>query len=368
VSAGRRLRVAVIGVGHLGRVHARIYRENARAELVGVSDRDEARARAVAGELGCAAFAGMEDLPEGLDAVSVVVPTVQHASVAVPLLERGVACLVEKPIAPSVAEAEAIQTAARRGRTALAVGHVERFQPGVRRVKELGIEPRFIEAHRLAAFSFRSIDVGVVHDLMIHDLDLVLHLVGSEVDAIDATGGPILTDSEDLASARLVFRNGARANVTASRVSLQPMRKLRMFSSSSYVSLDFQKNYGLLVRKGRNWEAGRAELRTLDPDVLAQRKDWVTRELLEVNELELGGSERPLQAELDSFLLAVQTGRSPEVTGAYARSTSPSGSRLAFARSDSRGFPSRSGSRPRPSRCRGGRSVHVMDRRVMRPR
>jgi predicted dehydrogenase len=178
------------------------------------------------------------------------------------------------------------------------------------------LEPRFIECHRLAPFSFRSLDVGVVHDLMIHDLDLILDLVESELESFDASGGSILTDNEDLASVRLVFANGVRANVTASRASLTPMRRFRMFSSEGYVSLDFTKNYGLIVQKGPEWEAGRAALREMNPTVLAMQKDWVTSKVLTVNELDLSRHERPLQAELDSFLKSVQEGREPEVGGA----------------------------------------------------
>jgi len=311
----RRLRVAVVGVGHLGSVHARIYAGRPDVELVGVVDADAARSGPLAEELGCAAWGRASELPDRLDAVSVVVPTRLHAEVAVPLLERGIPCLVEKPLAGSASDGERILAAAERGGAALAVGHVERFQPGVRRVQELGLEPRFIECHRLSSFSFRSLDVGVVHDLMIHDLDLVLHFVGSEVESLDAAGGVILTDSEDLASVRLVFRSGARANVTASRVSLSPMRRFRLFSGTSYVSLDFTKNYGLMVRKGPAWETGREKLRTWDPAELAKHPEIVTQDMLEVGELELQGGERPLQAELDAFLRSVREGTPPEVGG-----------------------------------------------------
>jgi predicted dehydrogenase len=313
------LRVAVVGVGHLGRFHARIYRDNPGAELVAVVDADAERAAEVAAETGCEACASPDELPGHLDAVSVVVPTSLHAEVAIPFLERGVPCLIEKPLASTVEEADRILAAAERGGTHVAVGHVERFQPGLRRVRGLDLEPRFIECHRLASFSFRSMDIGVVHDLMIHDLDLVLDMMGSEVESIDAAGGAILTDAEDMASVRLVFANGGRANVTASRVSLSPMRRFRMFSSSSYVSLDFTKNYGLMVRKGPGWEEGREALRSVDPAELAQRPEFVTGDLLDVVELELEGEERPLQAELDSFLGSVRSGTAPEVTGEDGR-------------------------------------------------
>lgn len=313
----KRLKVAVIGVGHLGKFHAKIYRENPRAELVAVVDPNGATARELATELGCKALEDASELAAlgDLDAVSIAVPTALHARVAIPLLERGIPCLIEKPLASNMQEAEAILAAAKRGKTHAAVGHVERFQPGLRKVREMHLSPRFIECHRLAPFSFRSLDVGVVHDLMIHDLDLVLDLVGSEVESLDAAGGAILTDKEDLASVRLVFANGARANVTASRASMSPMRRFRMFSSEGYVSLDFTKNYGLIVRKGPEWETGRAALREMNPMVLAMQKDWITSKVLTVNELDLSGHERPLQAELDSFLRSVQEGREPEVSG-----------------------------------------------------
>jgi len=311
----RRLRVAVVGVGHLGTLHARIYRENTRCELVALVDPQGDSVRALAAELGCRACEDVSELPGDLDAVSIAVPSTLHARIAIPLLERGIPCLIEKPLAASVSEAESILAAARRGRTQLAVGHVERFQPGLRRVREMNLEPRFIECHRLAPFSFRSLDVGVVHDLMIHDLDLILDLVGSPVASLDAAGGGVLTETEDLASVRLVFENGARANVTASRASLQPMRRFRLFSSKGYVSLDFTKNYGLIVQKGPEWEQGRTALKHMDPAQLALQKDWITTRVLQTSELDLTGLERPLQAELDSFLRSVQEGRAPQVTG-----------------------------------------------------
>jgi predicted dehydrogenase len=313
------LKVAVVGVGHLGSVHARILSSSPHARLACVVDADAERAAKLAGELGCAALHDLADLPADLDAAVVAVPTVAHADVATFLLERGVACLVEKPLASTLAEADRILAAAERGHARLAVGHVERFQPGVRKLRELGLAPRFIECHRLAPFSFRSTDVGVVHDLMIHDLDLVLDLVDSPVAWIDAAGGAILTDEEDIASVRLAFENGARANVTASRASLQPMRRLRLFSSEAYVSLDLHKNYGLLVRKGPRWDEGREALRTLTPAELSARGDLAAQGWIEIVELELSGSERPLQAELASFLDSVAADREPEVPGADGR-------------------------------------------------
>lgn len=315
----RKLRVAVIGVGHLGKFHAKIYAEHPGAELVCLVDASIERARALAQELGCAAYEHLDELPDGLDAVSIAVPTVAHAAVALPLLERKIPVLIEKPLASTLAEADQILAAAKQSGTAVAVGHVERFQPGLRKVREMGLAPRFIECHRLAPFSFRSLDVGVVHDLMIHDLDLILDLVDSNVVSIDAAGGAILTEREDVASVRLVFENGARANVTASRASLAPMRRFRMFSSAGYVSLDFTKNYGVVIQKGPEWEAGRKALREMDPMMLAMQKDWIQSRVLKVSELDLSGADRPLQAEIDSFLRSVRERRPPEVSGEDGR-------------------------------------------------
>jgi predicted dehydrogenase len=326
--SARPVRVAVIGVGHLGKFHAKIYAANPRAELVCVVDPSLERARALAEECKCDAYGDIGALPSSVEAVSIAVPTGLHAKVAVPLLERGIHCLVEKPLAASIPEADAILAAAKKGKALLSVGHVERFQPGLRKVREMKVKPRFIECHRLAPFSFRSTDVGVVHDLMIHDLDLVLDLIGSPVQSLDAAGGSILTDREDLASVRLVFENGARANVTASRASLSPMRRFRMFSSEGYVSLDFTKNYGLMITKGPEFDSGREALRELDLSELAKQQDWITTKVLSVVELDLQG-ERPLQAELDSFLQSVQSGTEPEVTGEDGRAALALADRIA---------------------------------------
>ena len=314
------LRVAVVGVGHLGSYHARIWSAHPDAELVALVDPAPARRSALAAELGVPAFESLAELPAELDLVSIAVPTALHAEVAVPLLERGVACLIEKPLSSDLASADRILAAAERGGATLSVGHVERFQPGLRKVREMGIRPRFIECHRLAPFSFRSTDIGVVHDLMIHDLDLILDLMGdSPIASVDAAGGRIVTGMEDVASVRIVFADGGRANVTASRVALQPMRRFRLFSSEGYISLDFHKNYGLLVKKGPEWEAGLAALAQLDSSALAEHASLLDGSMLQVVEMQLDGGQRPLQAELDAFLRAVEEGRAPEVSGQDGR-------------------------------------------------
>ncbi len=322
-TSGERLRVAVFGAGHLGTFHARILAARSDVELAAVIDVSPERAEKLAGEVRSSARAlsggrpqdVLAALPAGVRAAVVAVPTVHHAQIAVPLLERGVACLVEKPLAESLDSAHAILAAAERGRALLTVGHVERFQPGFRKLRELGFRPRFIECHRLAPFSWRSTDIGVVHDLMIHDLDLVLDQVGAELESFDAAGGAILTEREDIASVRLVFAGGARANVTASRASLSPMRRFRMFSPEAYVSLDMHKNYGLIVRKGPQWEEGRISLRNLSAEQIAARTDLVSSGMLELVELDLAGMERPLQAEAEAFIDSVRHGRAPAVSG-----------------------------------------------------
>ena len=315
------LRAAVVGVGHLGKAHARIYREIPGVELAAVADTDAGRAREVAGKNRCAWADHPSKLPEDLDCVSVVVPTAAHAEVALPFLEKGVATLVEKPIATTLEEADRLIAAARRRGTPLAVGHVERFSPVVRAIQELRIEPRFIEAHRLGEFKPRSLDVGVVLDLMIHDLDLVLHLVGSEIETVDAVGGAVVTDREDIASVRIRFRNGAVANLTASRVSLQPMRKMRIFSPSGYAALDFGKSYALLVKKGPRFEELRRELfqpgghlGVLDKvNLLLAGEDFIQKREPKMDETE------PLRAELEAFAEAARARRDPPVTGEDGR-------------------------------------------------
>jgi len=245
----KKVRVAVVGVGHFGRNHARVYAGMNGVELVAVADPNGERCGAVAEQYKTLGVPDHRQVGE-VDAVSIAVPTSRHADVACWFLERGIPVLVEKPLADSVAAAERIVDTAHRNGTFVGVGHVERFNPVVVAATELGIRPIFIECHRLNPFSFRATDVGVVLDLMIHDLDVILHFVGSRVERVDAVGVPILSEHEDIANARLTFANGAVANVTASRVAVQTMRKIRVFSPDSYISLDYGKREGVIFRKG----------------------------------------------------------------------------------------------------------------------
>ncbi len=305
-AAGKPLRAAVLGAGHLGRIHARIYRDLPDVELVGIVDPRRDRAAGVAEHLGAKGLERVEDLPEDLHVVSVATPTPTHASLALPFLRRGISVLVEKPVAASLPDADAMIAAARETGAVLTVGHSERFNPGIGAYRDLGIRPRFVEVHRLTPFSFRSQDVGVVLDLMIHDLDLLLHLVDPTIVSVEASGGAVLTESEDLANARLRFGNGCIANVTASRVSLEPLRRMRFFSPDSYVSLDLQKRYALAVKKGPRWEAERARLSELDPATLTDPRAFVFGGLLEMKEVRFPSETEPLRLEIEAFLSCVR--------------------------------------------------------------
>jgi predicted dehydrogenase len=304
-------------VGGFGRHHARIYGELAaagEARLVGVVDLDPARRADFAARLNVPAVERVEDLPEPPDAVTVAVPTVAHARVAGPLLRRGVHCLVEKPIAASTAEAEALVADARAGRAVLQVGHVERFNPVMSAVERLGVKPVFLEVHRLAPFSFRSADVGVVMDLMIHDLDIVLHLVGEEPSRVDAVGVPVLGTHEDIANVRLTFPSGAVANVTASRVSLTKMRKIRIFSQDAYVSLDYDKKQALLVRKSPALTRAVLERAAGGKGDLQALAGFDFGDLLHTEALDIEEAE-PLKAEIRQFLAAARGDAPPKVSG-----------------------------------------------------
>lgn len=246
------IRVGVIGVGALGTHHARLYSGLADVTLTGVADVVESRAAECASRHGCGAFTNFHDLMAQVDAVSVAVPTEQHARVAIACLEAGIDVLVEKPVASTLDEAQAMIDAAASGRI-LQIGHVERFNPVVQAATRVATRPQFFEVHRLSVFSMRSLDVDVVLDLMIHDIDIVLSLVDSPVAEIRAAGIPVLSGKADIANVRIEFADGCVANMTASRVSTEKVRKLRFFQPNDYVSLDYaeQSGYRLSLRGGR---------------------------------------------------------------------------------------------------------------------
>ena len=294
-------RVGVLGVGSLGFHHARILREVPGAEMAGVFDDNPERLAHVASELGVRAFRSREELLENVDAAVIAVPTTVHTEVALPAIDAGVHLLIEKPIAVTLDEAERIVDAAAAKKLVVATGHVERFNGALRACEPYLEDPRFIESHRLAPFNPRGTDVAVVLDLMIHDIDLVLGLVGTPVESVDSIGVPVLTGSADIANARLSFENGAVANITASRVSFERMRKIRFFQHSGYISLDLQTGTGEFLRLKPG-----ARLPEMGEVGVAALLGLVERVQLK------GDGTEPLRAELEAWVAAVR-GEGPVV-------------------------------------------------------
>ena len=307
------LPVAVIGCGRMGRLHARVYSEMPTVKLVGVYDANREAAEAAAKDYGCPVAASVDELFSRARAVTIAVPTRHHADVAEACIRRGVACLVEKPLAKDVADGRRIADAARRHGVTVQVGHIERFNPAVRAMARLAMAPRFIEVIRISPMTFRSIDVGVVLDMMIHDIDIVLKLARSPVSRIDAVGVAVIGDHEDICNARLTFANGCVANVTASRLALKTERKLRVFSSEAYVSVDYQKRYGVVVRRTGNLETIRSIAEQIRTGDVTDLSGLNYADLVHVEELQISDTE-PLRAQLESFVSAVRNGTPVEVT------------------------------------------------------
>ena len=235
------LKISVIGPGHLGSIHARLWRSNPNVELTGIYDIDFERAKKTASEFGCKAFSSLDEALENSGGATIAVPTSNHYEVGIKCIEKGVHCLIEKPITSNSKEAYDLVKKASGKDLIIQVGHVERFNPALAALKDLELNPRFIEAHRLAQFKPRATDVSVILDLMIHDIDIMLWLIKSKVKKIDANGVSVLTETPDICNARITFENGAVANLTASRISANPMRKMRIFQQNAYISIDFGK-------------------------------------------------------------------------------------------------------------------------------
>jgi predicted dehydrogenase len=293
---GRKIRVAVAGCGEFGRHHARVYRELENVELVGVVDQNAERAAQVAQEFQTQAFQTVEELRDKVDAASVAVPTAAHRDVGCSLMEMGIDVLVEKPIARSVDEADELIAMARSRGRILQVGHVERFNPAVLAVEPVVKRPLFFEVHRLGVFTPRSLDVDVIYDLMIHDLDILLAVVKEPVQEVKAVGIPVLTDKVDIAHARLEFAGGAVANVTASRVSTERVRKMRFFQQSEYISLDYARRDALRVSVKRP----------------GPQPEFAFEKLPAPN-------VEPLRAQLEAFLNAARTRVAPKTDGVAGR-------------------------------------------------
>ena len=287
-------RVAVIGVGALGKHHSRILAALPDAELVGIVDINEARAREIGGVVNAPSFTNAVDVIGRVDAVTIAVPTESHLQVALPFLERGIGVLVEKPLARNASEAQQMMEAAAASGAVFGVGHTERYNPAVAAVRPLVEHPKFIEVHRLGTFPDRSLDIDVVFDLMIHDLDIVLAIVKADVASIDAVGVPVLTPRPDIANARLRFASGCIANITASRISKDRVRKIRIFQRDAYLSVDYA------AQEVERWRLvkGNGALPAIDGGKLEVAQ------------------EEPLKRELADFIAAVREKRAPGVTGA----------------------------------------------------
>jgi predicted dehydrogenase len=289
--------MAVVGVGHLGRHHARILSEMPGVELTAVVDTNRERVQQIAGERRTTPFGDWREVLGRVDAVTIAVPTAEHLAIATPFLERGVHVLVEKPMTATIADADRMLALARQSGAVLAIGHTERFNPAVQRVTTLITDPRFIEVHRLGTFPERSLDIDVVFDLMIHDLDLVLDIVDDEVVSIEAVGVPVLTPRVDIANVRLRFARGCIANLTASRISRERVRKIRFFQRDAYVSIDYASQeaevWRLVPRSGQ-------------------------APAIEGGKLEIA-REEPLKRELADFVAAIRESRPPAVTGEQGR-------------------------------------------------
>jgi len=292
----RKVRVAVVGTGEFGRNHARVYRELENAELAGVFDQDGSRAREIAKDFQTRAFQGIAELRGAIDAASVAVPTEAHREIGCALLDMGIDVLIEKPMARTVREADELIGAAERNRRILQVGHVERFNPAVLAVEPLVNRPLFFEVHRLGVFTPRSLDVDVIYDLMIHDLDILLALVKEPVVEVKAVGIPVLTEKVDIAHARLEFAGGAVANVTASRVSTERVRKMRFFQQHEYLSLDYARRDALRIGVKRPGPQPEFAFEKLPAPAV-----------------------EPLRAEVEAFVEAVRTRAAPKTDGLSGR-------------------------------------------------
>lgn len=310
-----KLRTAIIGAGKMGKIHAKVYSQLDNAQLVAVADSDIDRAAALAEKYACPAVSNPADLIGKVDAVTIAAPTIAHHEVAMLFLKHRVPVLIEKPLASSVQQGREIVELAKANDTIVAVGHSERCNPVVQAMKRLQIEPMFIEVTRVSPYPFRSMDIGVVLDVMIHDIDIILSLANSPVKKVEAVGVNVIADHEDICNARLIFENGCIANITASRLALKTERKVRVFSRKAYLSLDYFRKEGIVIQSDKNidlvkWIREHQEKQDFDFTTV----NW--KDLLHIEQLQIEDAE-PLKVEQQSFLNAVlDKSKRPEVTGA----------------------------------------------------
>jgi predicted dehydrogenase len=303
------LRVGVIGVGHLGSLHTKMYAQIPSAQLVGVYDTDEIKAEKIAKEFGTKHFSELDELLANIEAVSVATVTQSHYDVAMRVIERGIHLLIEKPITATIEQARVLVEQAEIKGLKLQVGHIERFNPAILALEPYDIKPLFIESHRLAQFNPRGSDVAVVLDLMIHDIDLILSLVKSKVTRIDANGVAVISDTPDIANARLQFENGCVANVTASRISQNKMRKMRLFQHDAYISIDFAQGLAEVFHLVDENTPNVKPTMMLGKIDQGQRKRIIVYEQPDVQEV------NALKYELEQFVQSVQNKTEPPVTG-----------------------------------------------------
>ena len=314
--------VAVIGVGRMGQHHARTYRNLGLTELVAVVDFDIERAQSVADEYGCKAYNSVEKMLKAcprVKAATVAVPTQYHAESAYPLMQKGIACLIEKPLAVSAKQAADLVAFGEDHQCMLQVGHTERFNPAVRALAAMQLTPRFIEVTRVSPMTFRSLDVGVVMDMMIHDLDIVLSLVDRPITKVQAVGISVIGEHEDVCDARLTFEGGCVATIKGSRMAMQTERRLRLFCEDAYVTLDYGSRQGTVVRSDANASA----LKNVQAK-LASGADLSDENYLEMLEVEPLAIDLPddeqdqLTAQAKAFVHAITSGDTPVVTGQHA--------------------------------------------------
>ena len=309
MNALQELRIGIVGVGHLGSLHAKMLSDIPGVRLAAVYDAERARGEAVASQYGTACAGSLDALLDAVDAVTIATTTVAHADVALRALERGKHVFVEKPITETIGEAKALCEAASRRHLLLQVGHIERFNPAILALEKYTIAPMFVESHRLAQFNPRGTDVGVVLDLMIHDIDLILSFVRSPVRSVEANGVAVVSDSVDIANARIQFENGCVANVTASRISQRKMRKMRLFQKSGYISIDFSEGTAEVFRLVGEDEPEAKGTMMLGELGSGKHRRKIVYELPEVKEV------NALRHELALFADAIVTGRPPVVSG-----------------------------------------------------
>jgi predicted dehydrogenase len=308
-----KIRTAVVGAGKMGTIHAKVYDQLPQSELVGIVDIRLEKAQKLAEQYHCRAFTDCSDILTMVDAVTISVPTINHLELAKVFIENNVAVMIEKPLAPNADQGKKIVELAEKYDVVAAVGHSERCNPVVQAMKRLDIEPKFIESNRISPYPFRSTDVGVVLDVMIHDIDIILSMAAGKIKKVDAVGVSVIDKNEDICNARIIFENGCIANITASRLALKTERKIRVFSRQAYLSMDYYKKSGIIIKAAPNVDV----VNWIKQHQAAGDFDFSTvnwPDLLHIEEIEIDDKE-PLRVEQEAFLNAVMDKNAkPEVT------------------------------------------------------